>query len=124
MRPLSRSRKTIDQVMTPSRSSPGRVALHAARVGGGLAPRILAAGGGQAAFGPVVVHLDLMAALTQFLGRFLGYAAFEHQHARTRRARPERGGEVLAVPRGRVDRLLKVHAAMNVPQEKLGDPLL
>src|SRR5215213_505853 len=122
IRPLSRSWKMIDQVMR--RLPPGSVALHAARVGGGLAPGILAAGRGQPAFRPVVVHLDLMAALTQFLDRFGRNAAFQHQHARPGRARPERGGEVLAVPGRRVDRLLQVHAAMDMAQEHLRDPLL
>src|SRR5438309_1502988 len=115
MRPVSRSRKIIDQVMSWDRGPPGPlmivmrawrpavpedlaspsrgVALHAARIGGGPAPRILAAGGGQAAFGPVVVHLDLMAALTQFLDRFLRHPALQHQYARTGGARPERRGE-------------------------------
>src|SRR6185437_10212207 len=142
MRPLSRSRKTIDQVIGPRhssgahpheaplewrgpmRSSPGRVALHAARVGGGLAPRILAARGGQAALGPVVVHLDFVAALAQFLDRLLGHPALQHQHARTGGARPEGGGEVLAMPGRRVDRLLQVHAAMDMAEEHLRDPLL
>src|SRR5438477_3919004 len=105
-------------------ASPSRgVALHAARIGARLAPWILAAGGGQATFGPVVVHLDLMAALTQFLDRFLGDPALQHQHARAGGARPERGGEVLGVPRRRVDRLLQVHVAMDMAQEHLRDPL-
>src|SRR5918993_357592 len=105
-------------------SPPRRVALHAARVGGGLAPWILAAGRRQPAFRPVVVHLDLMAALTQILDRFRRNAAFQHQHARPGGAWPEGGGEVLAVPGRRVDRFLQVHAAMDVAQEHLGDPLL
>src|SRR5918996_4733452 len=106
MRPLSFSWKMIDQVIGPSllgarhsvahllhqhhmsatewrarsnesaSSPPRRVALHAARVRGGLAPGILAAGRRQPAFRPVVVHLDLMAAPTQFLDRFRRDAAF------------------------------------------------
>src|ERR1700748_2513929 len=120
MRPDERSRWMIDQVTRlPSRG----VALHAARNGGRPAPRILATGGGQAAFGPIVVHLDLMAALTQFLDRFLRQPAFEHQHARTGGAWPERGGEVLRMPGRRVDCLLQVHAAMDMAQEHLRDPL-
>ena len=65
-----------------------------------------------------------MAPLTQFLDRFARDAAFQHQHARPGGARPEGGGEMLAVPGRRVDRLLQVHAAMDVAQEHLRDPLL
>src|SRR5439155_25295329 len=72
----------------------------------------------------VVVPFDLMAALTQFLDRFLRDPTLEHEHAWARRARPEGGGEVLGVPGRRVDRLLQVHAAMDMAQEHLGDPLL
>src|ERR1700759_1749245 len=44
--------------------------------------------------------------------------------ARAGGAWPERRREVLAVPRRRVDRLLQIHAAMDVSQEHLRDPLL
>src|SRR5713226_5375051 len=110
MRPLLRSWKMIDQVILRSASfphhpasTPGGVALHAARVGRRLAPRILARGRCQPAFRPLAIHLDLVTALLEFVDRVLGHPAFQHQHAGARRAWPERGGEVLAVPGRRVD---------------------
>src|SRR4029077_7719802 len=68
MRPLLRSWKMMDQVIRRSASlyqhrtsAPGRVILHAARVGRRLAPRILACRRGQTSLRPVGVHLDLVA---------------------------------------------------------------
>src|SRR5262249_19747041 len=83
--------------------SPHRgVALHAARIGGGAAVAAVARGGGEAALAPVGVDLDLVAAALEFLHRGRRQPALDHQHARPRRARPERDRKMLGVPGRRV----------------------
>src|SRR5688572_667327 len=85
------SRAMRDQVMaSPSR----RVALHAARIGGGLAPLAVARSGRQASLRPVRAGFELVAALLQLLLGRLRHPALDHHHAGARRARPERGEEM------------------------------
>src|SRR6185437_4800273 len=60
----------------------------------------------------------------QFLDRRLADAIFDNQHARARLTRPERRREVLRMPGRRVDRLLQVHAGVDVTQKELRDPLV
>src|SRR5712671_863053 len=88
------SRATMDQVMALP-SPPRRVALHAARIGGGLAALAVARCGGQAPLRPGRADLDLVSAALQFLLRRLRHAAFQHHHARPRGARPEGREEML-----------------------------
>src|SRR5258707_13802252 len=96
MRPLLRSWKMIDQVILRSTSfhqrrasTPGGIALHAARIGGRLAPGILARGRGQTAFRPLIVHLDLATAPLEFVDPVLGHATLQHQNARPPVPRPQ-----------------------------------
>ena len=60
----------------------------------------------------------------QLIDGRLGHAAFDHQDTRPCGARPERPREMLGMPGRGVDRLLQIHGAMHVAQEKLGDPLI
>src|ERR1700690_4262671 len=99
--PVALSRAMIDQVIFALSCS--RVALHAARIGGGAAAAADAGGRGEATFGPIGTGLDDMAAALQLIGRGLRHAIFHHQHAGPRGARPERDREVLGMPRRRVD---------------------
>src|SRR5690349_5195197 len=117
--PVAGSRAMRDQVIHPLRThsaptrtrearttlAPRRVALHAARIGGGLAPLAVARSRRQAPLGPVRPDLQLVAALLQFVLRFLRHAPLDHGHAGARGARPERGEEMLGVPGRRIDRL-------------------
>src|SRR5262249_39767950 len=100
-------------------SPPGGIALHAARIGGGAAATALARGRGETSLAPIVVDFDDMTAAPQFLHRRLRQPALHDQHARPRRARPERDREMLGVPGRRVDRLLQIHAGMDVAHEQL-----
>src|SRR5882757_3621926 len=104
--------------------APGRVALHAARIGGGAAALAVLRRRGEAAFRPFRFDLDDVAALGQFVAGFLRDAPLDLQHARPRGARPERDREMLGVPGRRVDRLLQVHAGVDVAQEELRGPLV
>jgi hypothetical protein len=122
MRPPGPSRKMIDHVTV--RSAARRVALHAARIGGRLAPRIVTRRGGQPALRPFIIDFYLVAALLQLGDGFFGNAALQHKNAGARGARPERRGEMLAVPGRRIDRLLEIHVAVDVAQEVLRDPLV
>src|SRR3954469_6122350 len=83
--PVAGSRAMIDQVIL----SPGRVALHAPWIGGRTAAAAKLRGGGEAAFRPVGAGLDDMAAALQRIDGRLRHTVFEHQHARSRGARPE-----------------------------------
>src|SRR5882757_129043 len=91
--PVAGSRAMRDQVM--ALSPPRRVALHAARIGGGLAALAVLRGGGQAPLGPVRPDLELVSALLQFLLRRLRHAALDDNDTGARGARPERGEEML-----------------------------
>src|SRR5437868_7990983 len=122
-RPVETSRAMIDQVMLTNLSA-GRVALHAAGIGGGAAAAAKFRGGGEAAFGPLRAHLHDMSARAQFLHACLRHALLHHHHAGTRLARPERRRKMLGMPGRRVDRLLQVQFGVNVAQEKLRDPLI
>src|SRR5215207_10141261 len=105
--PVMSSRAMIDQV---TGSPPCRVALHAARIGGGPEAAAVAGGGGEAALGPVVPDLDDVAAAAQLLDGGFRHPPLHDDDARARLARPERGREVLGVPGGGVDALLQVMA--------------
>src|ERR1700722_2377121 len=105
-------------------SPPRRVTLHPARIGGGAAAVAVAGGGGEAALGPVGFNLDPVAAALELLDGRGRQAALDHQHAGPRLARPERRREMLGMPGRRVDRLLQVHAGVNVAQKELRDPLI
>src|SRR5215470_11781698 len=94
-----------------------RVALHEARVGGGLQQRPVLAGGGDAAEAPVSVDLHLVAAAAQRGDRCRREAALHHDMARTALARIERAREMRGVELRRVDRLLQVETEMRMPQE-------
>src|SRR6202521_3218134 len=107
-----------------SLSPAGRVALHAARIGGSAASPVLAGGGGETAFGPVRRDLDDMAATLELADARFRHTPLDDEHARPRRARPERDREMLGMPGRRVDRLLQIHAGMDVAQEELGRPLV
>src|SRR5215470_15295624 len=108
----------------PERSPAGGVALHAAGIGGGAAAAALTSGGGETSLAPVGVDLDDVAAAFELLRRRRRQAALDHQHARPRGARPERDREMLGVPGGGVDRLLQIHAGVDVAHEQLRRPLI
>src|SRR5262249_35504199 len=110
--------------LSAGRSPPGGITLHAARIGGGAAATALARGRGETPLAPIVVDFDDMTAAAQFLHRRLRQPALDHQHAGARGARPERDREMLGVPRGRVDRLLQIHAGVDVAHEQLRRPLI
>src|SRR5215831_20869131 len=97
------------------------VALHAAGVGGGFEDparrRFLAGAAGEAAFGPRLADAQAVAAPHQFVLGGFREAAFEGEEAGLRRARVERARHVLGVEGGAVDRLLQVHAVVDVVQE-------
>src|SRR5580704_18218609 len=103
---------------------PRGVPLHAARIGGGAAARADARCRGEAAFRPVRADLDLVAAALELGDGLLRHAAFDHQQAGLCRAWPERAREMLGMPGRRVDRLLQIHAGMNVAEKELRDPLI
>src|ERR1700759_4516290 len=71
--PVASSRAMIDQVILRKLSS-GRVALHAARIGGGAAAAAKFRGGGEAAFRPGGPDFDLVAARAQLLHRRFRHA--------------------------------------------------
>src|SRR5215207_4940186 len=119
--PVMSSRAMIDQV---TGSPPRRVALHAARIGGGPEAAAIARGGGEASFRPVLADLDDVAAAPQFLDGGFRHPPLHDDDAGPRLARPERGREMLRVPGGRVDGLLQVVAGMDVAQEELRNPLV
>src|SRR6266853_450919 len=79
-------------------SPSGCIALHATRIGGGLAAAAVAGGGGETAFRPGLADLHDMTALLQLLSGLRRNAALRHQDAGPCRARPERDREVLGVP--------------------------
>src|SRR5262249_9238776 len=108
----------------PEPSPAGGVALHAARIGCSAAPAGLAGGGGETSLAPAGVDLDDMAAAFELLHGRRRQAALDHQHARPRGARPERDREMLGVPGRGVDRLLQIHAGMDVAHEQLRGPLI
>src|SRR4051812_17476628 len=87
--PVASSRAMIDQVILQKLST-GRVALHAARIGGGAAAAADFRGGSEAAFRPVGTDFDLVAARPQLLHRGLRHTRFHHHDAGTGLARPER----------------------------------
>src|SRR6185437_9040687 len=80
------------------------VALHAARVGGGLEHgafrRALGGGGAEAALRPVLADLHLMAARAQRVGRRRREATLDRDDARLCLARPERARHVFGVEAG------------------------
>src|SRR4029078_9379811 len=78
--------------------APGGVALHAARISGGAPALAVLRRGGEAAFRPLRLDLDDVAALGQFVAGFFRHALLDLQDARSRGARPERDWEVLGVP--------------------------
>src|SRR5262245_19977854 len=89
-RPVALSRAMIDHVMCAFRElSPGRITLHAARVGGGAAPAAFTRCRREPAFGPIRANLNDMAAFFQLVDGRLWYAVFHHQHARPGSARPK-----------------------------------
>src|SRR5262249_22760149 len=101
-----------------------RIALHAARIGGGLAAAARAGGGGEAAFRPGRADLDHVSALLELFSRLRRDAAFHDQHAGPCGAWPERDREVLGVPGWRVDRLLEIEPSVDMAQEELRRPLV
>src|SRR5882757_1152222 len=122
--PVSGSRAMIDQVISAYSLPSGRVALHAARVGGRAAAAANLGSRGEAAFRPVGADLDDMAAALQGVDGRLRHAVFDHEHAGPCGARPERDREMLGVPRRRVDRFLQVQFGVDVAQEELRGPLV
>src|SRR5262249_41612878 len=101
-------------IKRPKPSPAGGVALHSARVGCGAAAAALARGGGETPLAPIGVDLDDVAAAFELPQRRRRQAALDHQHAWPRRARPERDREMLGVPGRGIDRLLEIHAGMDV----------
>src|SRR4051812_49808936 len=75
-----------------------RVGLHAARIGGGAAAAAVARSGGEPSLAPIGVDLDDVTAAAELLHRALRQTTFDHEHARPRRARPERDRKMLGVP--------------------------
>jgi methyl-accepting chemotaxis protein len=84
------------------------ITLHAARVGGGAAFGPVARRRGEPAFRPVGPDLDDVSAPFQFGRGVFGNAAFEHQDAGTRLARPERRRKMLGMPGWGVDSFLQI----------------
>src|SRR6185312_871273 len=95
--PVAPSLAMIDQVISSFLAS-GGVALHAPRIGGRAAAFANTGGGSQASFRPIGAGFDHVAAAGQLVARSLGHAVLDHEHARTRGARPERDREMLGVP--------------------------
>src|SRR3954467_2802707 len=123
--PVWGSRAMIDQVILAYSFLPSsRVALHAPGIGGRAAAAANLGSRSEAAFRPVGADLDDMAAALQGIGGRLRHAVFDHQHAGTRGARPERDREMFGMPRRRVDRFLQVHLGVDVAQEELRGPLI
>src|SRR6266576_971945 len=108
-----------------SKTSPGfGSAICCSTASDAAAATALARGGGEASLAPIGVDLDDVAAALQFLDRRARQPALDHQYAGPRRARPERDREMLRVPSRSVDRLLQIHAGMNMTHEQLGGPLI
>src|SRR5258705_300181 len=115
--PVAPSRAMIDQVIyvlsSQLRPLPsGRVALHAAGVGGGAPATADFRGGGEAALGPVGPDLHDMTAALQVIDGRLRHAVLDDQHTGPRGTRPERDREMLRMPRRGVDRFLQIHLRM------------
>src|SRR5215472_12487285 len=108
----------------PRPSPPGGVTLHPARIGCGAAAAAVARGGGETPFAPVGVDLDDVTPAFELLHSRRRQAALDHQHTWPRGARPERDREMLGVPGRGVDRLLQIHAGMDVAHEQLRRPLV
>src|SRR4029077_15969974 len=89
-------------------SAYGSVALHAARIGRGAPAGTDFRSSREPALRPVGTDLDNMSAALELFDARARHTAFDHQHAGSRGARPERDREVLGMPRRRVDRLLKI----------------
>src|ERR1700678_3037617 len=117
-----RSRLHTGTQLSYAFSPSGRVALHAARIGGSLAAAAGARRRGEAAFGPSRADLDHVAALFEFGARHRRHAALRHQHAGPRRSRPERDREMLRMPCRLIDRFLEILSGMDVAQEELRGP--
>src|SRR4029077_20868536 len=102
-------------VFKRGRTSPPRgVTLHAARIGGGAAAAADAGRRRETAFRPVGADLDLVAAALELVDGLWRHAAFDHQEAGMRGARPERAREMLGMPGRRVDRFLQIHAGVDM----------
>src|SRR5712691_10415964 len=127
--PVMSSRAMIDQVIYAlsrhlSPLSSGRVALHAAGIGGSATAAADLRGGGEAAFRPVGTGLHDMPAALQAIDGRPRHAVLDHEHAGPRGARPEREREMRIMRSRGVDRFLQVHFGMNMPQKELRGPLI
>src|SRR6202453_3773640 len=105
-------------------STAHRIALHAARVGGGFHAILLARGGHQPALRPIRSDLDDMTAFPQVRDGGGWHAVFDDEHARASGAGPEGRREMLSMPRRSIDRFLKIVARMDMAEEELGNPLV
>src|SRR5690242_627631 len=98
--------------------APDGVALHAAWVGGGFEDPafggVVAGAAREAALGPRVADPQAVAAPRQFGVRCFRKPALERQEAGLRGARVERTRHVLGVEGRAVDRLLQVHAVVDM----------
>src|SRR5262249_1733869 len=108
----------------PRPSPPGGVTLHSARIGCGAAAAAVARGGGETPPAPIAVPLAPLTSAFKLLHRRRRQPALHHQYARPRGARPERDWEMLGVPGRGIDRLLQIHAGMDVAHEQLRRPLI
>src|SRR5262245_57786472 len=110
-------------------STPGGIALHAASIGGRLAPPPFLGCRTEAALRPIRAHFHPVASPLELLDGRLRQAALHHQNAGASSAWPKRQGKVFDVPGGSVNRLLQVHlrhgaAGADVAQEHLAAPLV
>src|SRR5258708_18716612 len=83
--------------------STGRVALHAAGIGGSTTAAADLRGGGEAAFRPVGAGLHDMPPALQGIHGPLRHPVLHPEHPRPPGARPERSRRMLLMPRPGVD---------------------
>src|SRR3954468_23648986 len=105
-------------------SAADSVALHAARIRGALEQTVLARDRADAAQRPVAGDLDVVPALAQLRRDVVAEPRLQLHLPGPALPRIERAGEMVRVEARRVDRLLQVQAAVDVPQKEVERPLV
>src|SRR4051794_28835216 len=118
------SPRNLDRRRLVGASAADSVTLHAARIRGALQQTVLARDRADAAERPVAGHLDVVAALAQIGDDLFAEARLELDLTRLAVARVERAREVVRVEARRVDRLLQIQAAVDMPEEEVERPLV